>query len=69
MYIYVRMNSYMLLNVGVTMVTMFAVPYTCKQIPGALAGVIMSCVIEWGVVRPFLGGKTTTVRVRDCESD
>lgn len=53
---------YMLLNVFITIATMYAIPLTpMKAVPGALAGVVMSLVTEWALVRAAFGGKTNTV--------
>jgi len=54
------MGGWMAFHIIVTILTYLLFPKLTKAIPGSLAGIIMSTVLEWALIRP-IGFATNTV--------
>lgn len=55
-----EMGGWMAFHIIITILTYLLFPKLTKAIPGSLAGIIASTVLEWALIRP-LGFKTNTV--------
>jgi len=54
------MGGWMTFHIAVTLITYIVFPKITTAIPGSLAGIIVSTIVEWALVRP-IGYETNTV--------